>query len=162
MKFRFCPDCGRELSRKQIGDEGLVPFCASCSRPWFGFSYPCVICLVVNELGEFALLRQNYISAEHFVLVSGYIQQGETAENAAAREVFEETGLTVTETRYILSRHYEKSDCLMLGFLCRVKKAEFHISGEVDEIGWFSLERAEELLREGSVGKELLLYYLRR
>lgn len=53
MKFTYCPDCGSELTERMIGDEGLVPFCEVCSRPWFPFSYSCAIALV--KTGEFCL-----------------------------------------------------------------------------------------------------------
>ena len=47
----------------------------------------------------------------------------------------------------------------MLGFLCRVKKGELRLSGEVDSGGWFSVSEAEGLLRQGSVGIEMLHQY---
>ena len=158
MEFTYCPDCGERLISRPIGDEGETPYCNNCKRPFFGFSYPCVICLCVSETGEIALIKQSYVS-ENYVLVAGHIKAGENAEATAIREVFEETGLEVTSCRYLLSRFHEKSDCLMLGFLCRVKKGELRLSGEVDSGGWFSVSEAERLLRQGSVGIEMLHQY---
>lgn len=158
MKFTYCPDCGERLISRPIGDEGETPYCNNCKRPFFGFSYPCVICLCVSETEEIALIKQSYVS-ENYVLVAGHIKAGENAENTAVREVFEETGLIVTSCRYLLSRFHEKSDCLMLGFLCRVKKGELRLSEEVDSGGWFSVSETEGLLRQGSVGIEMLHQY---
>ena len=158
MEFTYCPDCGERLISRPIGDEGETPYCNNCKRPFFGFSYPCVICLCVSETEEIALIKQSYVS-ENYVLVAGHIKAGENAENTAVREVFEETGLIVTSCRYLLSRFHEKSDCLMLGFLCRVKKGELRLSGEVDSGGWFSVSETEGLLRQGSVGIEMLHQY---
>ena len=158
MEFTYCPDCGERLIRRPIGDEGETPYCNNCKRPFFGFSYPCVICLCVSETEEIALIKQSYVS-ENYVLVAGHIKAGENAENTAVREVFEETGLIVTSCRYLLSRYHSKSDCLMLGFLCRVKKGELKLSEEVDSGGWFSVSETEGLLRQGSVGIEMLHQY---
>ena len=158
MEFTYCPDCGERLINRPIGDEGETPYCNSCKRPFFGFSSPCVICLCVSETGEIALIKQSYVS-ENYVLVAGHIKAGENAENTAIREVFEETGLIVTSCRYLLSRFHERSDCLMLGFLCRVKKGELRLSDEVDSGGWFSVSEAERLLRQSSVGIEMLHQY---
>lgn len=158
MEFTYCPDCGERLISRPIGDEGETPYCNSCKRPFFGFSYPCVICLCVSETGEIALIKQSYVS-ETYVLVAGHIKAGENAEDTAIREVFEETGLIVTSCRYLLSRFHERSDCLMLGFLCRVKKGELKLSDEVDSGGWFSVSEAERLLRQSSVGIEMLHQY---
>lgn len=159
MTFSYCPKCGERLVMREIGDEGAVPFCENCSRPFFDFSYPCVICLVTDGEGRFALIKQGYVSENH-VCVAGYIKRGETPEEAAAREVAEETGLKVRSLRYLMSRYHAKSDNLMLGFVVTVEHGEFTLSGEVDSAGWFGAEKARELLRKSSVAKELLEIYL--
>lgn len=154
MQFRFCPQCGGRLTQKKIGDEGEVPFCGDCNRPWFGFSYPCVICLLTDGEGKYALIRQTY-ATRNYVCVAGFIHEGETAEQTAVREVREETGLEVLSMRYISSYYYPKHDNLMIGYLCTVKRGEFRLSDEVERAGWFGLEEARELLSHGTVGREL-------
>lgn len=160
MQFRFCPQCGGELSGKEIGDEGEVPFCERCGRPWFSFSYPCVICLLHDGAGNYALIQQTYATKNH-VCVAGFIHAGETAEQTALREVREETGLEVQELRYVGSWYYPKHDNLMLGYACRVEHGEFRLSeSEVKSAGWFGENKALELLSHGTVGIELLNRWL--
>lgn len=160
MRFSFCPRCGAKLTGREIGDEGAVPFCGECGRPWFGFSYPCVICLLHDGEGNYALIRQTY-ATDNYVCVAGFIHEGETAEQTAAREIREETGLEAAELRYVSSYYYPKHDNLMLGFACRVKHEDIRItSGEVRDGGWFGEEQARELLSHGTVGKELLRDWL--
>ena len=154
MQFTFCPQCGGRLTQKKIGDEGEVPFCGECGRPWFGFSYPCVICLLTDGAGKYALIRQTY-ATRNYVCVAGFIHEGETAEQTAVREVREETGLEVLNMRYISSYYYPKHDNLMIGYLCTVKPGEFRLSGEVERAGWFGPEETRELLSHGTVGREL-------
>lgn len=154
MQFTFCPQCGGRLTQKKIGDEGEVPFCGECGRPWFGFSYPCVICLLTDGAGKYALIRQTY-ATRNYVCVAGFIHEGETAEQTAVREVREETGLEVLSMRYISSYYYPKHDNLMIGYLCTVKRGEFRLSGEVERAGWFGPEETRELLSHGTVGREL-------
>ncbi|MBQ8569006.1 MAG: NUDIX domain-containing protein [Oscillospiraceae bacterium] len=159
MKFTYCPDCSEKLSLKEIGDEGLVPFCEKCGRPWFSFSYPCVICLVTDETGEnVALIKQSYVS-DNYICVAGYVKEGENLEYTAKREVSEETGLEVVSVRYVKSRYYEKRDNLMCGFVCTVKKGNFDISSEVDSASWFTLDEAEKRLRKGSIAWQLFREY---
>lgn len=155
MKFTYCPDCGSELKEREIGDEGLVPYCETCSRPWFPLSYTCTITLVVNELGEIGLIRQNYVSTTNYICVAGYMKPGERAEDTAAREVLEEVGLKAEKIICIDSYPFEKRDMLMLGFVALVKKGEFCLSGEVDQAEWFSYETAMARLKEGSIAKQL-------
>lgn len=158
MRFEYCPSCGERLGEKNIGDEGLVPFCGNCRRPWFDFSYPCVICLCVNEEGEVLLIKQSY-GQPRFVLVAGFIQVGESAENAALREVKEETGLCVNSLDFTFSSYYEPSDSLMFGFICRVKKSGFTLSSEVEQAKWVSPEEAVQKLRKGGTAHKLAEYY---
>lgn len=155
MEFAFCPKCGKKLSLKVCGDEGEVPFCESCGRPFFAFSYPCVICLCITEDGsQVALIKQSYVS-EHYVNVAGYVKRGETPEQTAVREVGEEIGLTVLSCAYVGSWYHEKSDNLMLGFVCKVKKDKLVPSREVDSADWFPVESAGQLLRRDSIGMKL-------
>lgn len=157
MHFTYCPYCGKKLEEKEIGDEGLVPFCLSCQRPLFDLPETCTITLAVNEYGEAALLRQGYVSQTNYVCVAGHIKTGENAEETAAREVEEEIGICPESVTYINSYYYTKHDMLMLGFLAKVKKAEFSLSCEVDQAEWFLLEEAPEKVRQGSIAQRLIL-----
>lgn len=159
MNFKYCLECGSKLDKKEIGDEGIIPFCTICNKPLFDFSYPCVLCLAVDDDNMVVLIKQSYVS-EYYVCIAGYVKQGETIENAAKREVEEEIGLEVLNVKYIKSYYYEKRDNLMFGFICKVKKSEFNISKEVDEADWFSLDAAHNLLKPGSIAEELFLDYL--
>jgi len=156
MEFKHCPDCGAKLTPKDVGDEEPTPFCEACARPFISFSSPAIIAAVVNERREVALLKQSHVSDSHWVLVAGYVTQGETAEQAAAREVEEETGLRVRLLEYISSYHHKRRDLLMLGFIARVEKAGFKPSREVDHIRWFPLREASAHLIPGSIGQRLL------
>ena len=52
MKFTYCPDCGTKLIQKEIGDEGLVPWCECCNKPFFDMFSTCIIALVADEYAE--------------------------------------------------------------------------------------------------------------
>jgi NAD+ diphosphatase len=160
MKFLHCPHCGERLIPKNIGDEGLVPFCNSCVQPVFNIPYTCTLSLVINELEEVALIRQSYVSQSNYVLVAGYIKSGESAEETAVREAGEEIGVTPHTVQYIKSYYYEKRDMLMLGFVAFADKCDLSISSEVDAAGWFKIDEALSLLKDGSIAMQLLKDYL--
>lgn len=156
MRFTYCPHCGNKLIKKEIGDEGLIPYCAGCEIPLWDLFTTCIITAVVNKENEIALLRQNYVSATNHVCVAGVMKPGESAEDTVIREVKEEIGLDVEALEYIKSYPYEKKEMLMLGFKAVVEKSEFVISGEVDSVEWVSYEHALEKLREGSIAWQLV------
>ena len=156
MRFQYCPHCGNQLVKKEIGDEGLIPFCEKCKVPLWDMFTISIIAAVVNEQNEVALLRQNYVSATKYVCVAGIMKIGESAEEAVVREIKEEIGLDVEEVKFIKSYPYEKKEMLMLGYKAVVKKADFQLSREVDSVEWVKFENALSLLREGSIGWQLV------
>ena len=156
MRFAYCPHCGNKAELRQIGDEGLIPFCAHCSVPLWDMFTTCVIAAVVNEEGELALIRQGYVSATKYVCVAGIMKLGESAEETMVREIKEEIGLTVKSLEYVRSYPYEKKEMLMLGYKAVVEKEEFTLSEEVDSVAWVEPSEAPELLREGSIGWQLV------
>lgn len=163
MRFKFCPDCGEKLILKPIGDEGDVPFCEKCSRPWFDMFSSAVIVLIINEYGEVVLLKQNYMSERYMVLVSGFIKPGESAEDTARREVLEEVGLELDDNRLVRTYPFAPKDMMMIGFIAHAKKAELRLSGEVDEARWVPAGEAIDLVHpKGAVSHALLDEYLKR
>lgn len=156
MHFTYCSHCGTKLIPKEIGDEGEIPFCINCNIPLWDMFTTCIIAAVVNENGEIALLRQNYVSATKYVCVAGIMKMGESAEETVIREVKEEIGQNVEKLEFIRSYPYEKKEMLMLGYQACVKKQEFQLSGEVDSAEWVRYENALSLLREGSIAWQLV------
>jgi NAD+ diphosphatase len=141
---------------REIGDEGRIPYCTQCEVPLWDMFTTSIIAAVVNECGEIALLRQEYVSATKHVCVAGVMKPGESAEETVVREIGEELGLSVKSTAYVKSYPYEKKEMLMLGFKAVVEKKDFELSAEVDAARWVRFEDALSLLREGSIAWQLV------
>lgn len=156
MRFTYCPHCGTKLISKEIGDEGMIPFCEKCNIPLWDMFTTSIIAAVVNEYGEVALLRQNYVSTTKYVCVAGIMKIGESAEETVIREVKEEIGQDVEGLEFVSSYPYEKGEMLMLGYKATVSKQDFKLSSEVDSVEWVKYENALSLLREGSIGWQLV------
>ena len=108
------------------------------------------------------MLHQDYISTRYANLVSGYMQPGETAEIAAAREVEEETGIKIKSLRYAGTYWFGKKQMLMIGFIAEAgDDAHIAISSEVDSAGWYPAARAVAMVHPaGSVSHTLCDIYL--
>ena len=156
MHFSYCPYCGQKLIKKEIGDEGKIPFCTHCNVPLWHMFTTSIIAAVVNEEREVALLQQNYVSATKHVCIAGIMKPGESAEETVVREVREEIGQQVESLKFIKSYPYEKKEMLMLGFQAKVKKKPLVLSREVDAAVWVKYEDALSLLREGSIAWQLV------
>ena len=162
MRFTYCPYCGTELIGKEIGDEGIIPYCNNCKVPLWDMFTTSIIAAVVNEYREVALLRQDYVSTTNYVCVAGIMKIGESAEETVIREVKEEIGQDVETLGFISSYPYEKREMLMLGYKATVRKKDFKLSGEVDSVEWVKYENALSLLREGSIGWQLVKVVIER
>ena len=141
---------------RPIGDEGLVPWCENCQRPWFDSFSTCIIAAVLNTDGK-VLLQRETRRPEREVLIAGYIKPGESAEDAARREIAEETGLTATSLRYIASYPHMNGDMLMLSFAAQVVGEIRADSSEVLSARWCTLDEAVAALRQGSIAQQVIM-----
>lgn len=156
MQPTYCPVCGTKGIRKDIGDEGEMQFCPTCSVPLWDIFTTCIITAVVNEYDEVLLIRQSYVSTANYVCVAGHMKCGESAEDTVIREVEEEVGQQVEELTFVKTYPYASKDLLMLGFMARVHKKDFELSGEVDKAEWFPIAEAPSKMREGSIAQQLV------
>ena len=155
MRYTFCPDCGQRLTARPLGDEGLVPGCEGCQRPWFDSFSTCIIAAVMNQKGE-VLLQRERRRPDREVLAAGFIKPGESAEDTARREIVEETGLTVTSMRYVASYPHMNGDMLMLGFAAQAEGDLQPSDSEILSARWCTPEEAVAALREGSIAQQVV------
>lgn len=159
---KHCPECGAKLTEKYMKTEGMVPYCPECSTWRFPFFNTAVSMIVIDEKTDKILLIKQY-GKDYFLLVSGYVDHGESLENAVRREVKEETGLDIDIDRMIFNRSelYEPSNTLMVNFTCYVQNAEMlEPNEEVDSWDWFDLEEAREGIKKGSQAEMFLNKWL--
>ncbi len=143
-RHRFCGACGSPTSP---GDGGYVRKCADCGAEHFPRTDPVVIMVVWR--GDKALLgRQRAWAPGSYSTLAGFIDQGETIEEAVRREVAEEVGLEVDEVTYQASQPWPFPSSLMIGCFAHAAGDDFAIDPvELDAARWFSrdeLRRAVE------------------
>lgn len=113
---RFCPRCAAPLKHAAT-ERALV--CPACRHVLYPVIAPCVI-VAVTHGDRLLLTRYARPGARHLVLVAGFVEVGETAEQAAAREVMEETGLRIKNLRYAGSQPWGLSGTLAAGFVAEL------------------------------------------
>lgn len=155
MKINYCPICGEKLTLKEFYDEGLVKFCTSCNKPYFNCPRPCVFMVVKNLDNKYLIIKQSY-GKRNYRLVSGFIKLNENIEEAALRELKEETGLDGFNLSYIKSYYQDGFENLMIGILVHVKDDTLSLSSEVSYASFYSLDEALPLLKDASYAYDLL------
>jgi NAD+ diphosphatase len=138
---RFCPRCGGSLEPRQAGH---VLHCTRCGRDQFPRTDPAVIMLVTDDDDRALLGRQPSWPPGRWSTLAGFVEPGESLEDAVRREVREETGVRVGEVSYFASQPWPLPASLMLGFTAHAEATDIAVDGqEIEEARWWS--RAEAL-----------------
>ena len=158
MNMNFCPECGEKLKLRERSNEGPALYCEGCGEFRFPVFSAAVAAVVLNEeRTQMILIRQyDYPSP---VLTTGYIDKGETAEEALRREVREELGMTVTSLQFLKSHYYAPSETLMLNYAVTVAESEASPNWEVDSWEWIKTEEAIGKVKPGGLAEVFLRDY---
>jgi NAD+ diphosphatase len=145
-----CPQCGALTTVATGGHSRICPVDGS---EHFPRTDPAVI-MLVTDAADRALLARNASWPEHRVsILAGFVEPGESAEQAVAREVAEETGIAVGEVRYLGSQPWPMPRSLMLGFWARAADGQqFHVDEEeIAEAGWFGRDELRAAMAAGEI-----------
>jgi NAD+ diphosphatase len=138
-RHRFCGVCGAMNAPVRAGH---VMRCtrAECATETFPRLDPAIIVLVTDAAGERALLgRQAVWPAGRYSTIAGFVEPGESLEDAVMREVAEETGIDVGEVAYESSQPWPFPSSLMLGFRAIARSDAISLrDGELEDARWFT------------------------
>jgi len=142
-KHGFCANCGHET---KVAAGGWRRVCPSCTAEHFPRVDPVTIMLPVFE-GRCLLGRQAAWPAGRMSALAGFLEPGETIEEACAREIKEEAGLTVTAVRYHSSQPWPFPSQLMIGLIAEVSDANATPDQtELEEVRWLTRDEARAVL----------------
>lgn len=142
-RHRFCAQCG---SPAESGASGWKRECSACGAQHFPRTDPVVIMLVTR--GETCLLaRQARFAPGMFSCIAGFVEPGETFEDAVRRESWEEAGLRAGPVRYLCSQPWPFPSSLMIGCIAEALNDEIVLDmTELEEGRWFSRQEALQML----------------
>jgi NAD+ diphosphatase len=155
---RFCLHCGAALEQRLVDREPRNA-CTACA--YVHFDNPVAVAgVIVRRAEEVLLVRQP--QGAQFVLVSGFLEAFESAEDAAAREVKEETGLDVTIERVLGSYSCRPIGKNMVFIVCvaRVTGGELRVSDELADARWFPLDALPDWPADWPVARAFADYRL--
>jgi NAD+ diphosphatase len=140
---RFCAACGQASA---MADGGYRRHCPSCGANHFPRTDPVVIMAVIHDdailLGRQAAWRPGMYSA-----LAGFMEPGETIEQAVAREVREEAGIQVADVRYIACQPWPFPSSLMIGTVARAQSSVLTVdSSELEDARWFGSTEVRQMV----------------
>lgn len=142
-KHRHCANCGEP---SQVADGGWKRVCPACNAEHFPRTDPVVIMLATR--GERCLLgRQAVWPKGMFSALAGFVEPGESLEEACARELAEEAALKTLSVRYHSTQPWPWPSSLMIGLIAEVENEDASPDQtELEEVRWFTREEAKMLL----------------
>ena len=156
---RFCGRCGAE-SVPRAGEWAMV--CHGCHAQSYPRISPCIIVLV-HKGDEILLVQHHRHGGKSSIntVIAGFIEPGESAEEAVHREVMEETGIQVRNVRYCMSQSWPFPHSLMLGFHAEYVGGELVLEEkELRAGGWFSVQRLPEIPPAFTISRQLIDKYI--
>jgi len=132
---QFCGACGEQT---QLSKTDRSRACPDCEIPMYPRLAPAMI-VAVERGDEILLARSAHFPPGIYSVLAGFVEPGESAEEAVVREVWEESRIVVKNVRYFDSQPWPFPNSLMLGFTAEYESGEIDTSfdDEVEDAGWF-------------------------
>lgn len=154
---RFCGRCGTETS---LADKGQSRHCKPCGLSVYPRLSPCVIVLVSRD-DEMLLAAGAGSNRRFYSCLAGFVEPGETCEQAVQREVMEEVGLEIDDIQYHGSQPWPFPGQLMLGFTAKWRAGEINIDPEeIDEAIWCRPDNLPPVPPSFSIAGQLINHFL--
>ena len=149
---KYCGVCGAPMRM----DTDISKKCTQCGKEIWPQLATAVIVLI-HKGDEVLLVRAKNFRTDFYGLVAGFVETGETLEEAVAREAFEETGVKITNIRYFASQPWPYPCGLMVGFNADYVSGDIHLqSSEIAKGGWFRKDNLPTIPEKLSIARMLL------
>ena len=145
-----CPRCGADT---KIIQNGWVRECVVDNSQHFPRTDPAIIVAVTDRKGRICLGRQAVWVEGRYSNFAGFVEPGESLEDAVIREVEEESGLKVSDIKYLSSQPWPFPNSIMLAFEAFTDSPESAKPDgiEIEDIKWFSREELRAAIKDGSL-----------
>ena len=154
---QFCGRCGTGSEARRDIRAKECPRCGFIAFPKIS---PAIIVLV--ERGKQILLARSKLFAPGlYSVIAGFVELGETLEEAVFREVKEETGIEVSNIEYFGSQPWPFPDSLMIAFTAKYKSGEITLDdAEIEDARWFEADGMPSIPSKMSISRSLIDFYL--
>lgn len=144
-----CAACGQPT---HVMNGGFARLCRHCGREHFPRTDPAVIVAVVDEADRLLLARAATWDEQRVSVLAGFVEAGESFEQAVHREIAEESDLRLSQMEYFGSQPWPFPRSIMIGFFARAASSEISIDGdEIVYADWFTRDRLDRELGDGTV-----------
>ncbi len=154
---RYCGRCGTPTEDVPHERAKRCPACGLVGYPRLS---PAIIIAVVRhtEQGDRLLLARNHrFPPDRYSVLAGYVEPGETLEECARREVWEEVGIRIQDVRYFGSQPWPFPHSLMIAFIARYAGGDIRVDGEeIVDARWFTPEALPTIPPPLSIARQMI------
>ena len=156
---QFCGQCGTPLKAKVTERAKECPQCGLLHFPRLS---PAIIVLVQRGQ-ELLLARSRHFLPGMYSVLAGFVEPGESLEQAVVREVNEEVGLAIKDIRYFGSQNWPFPHSLMIGFTAAYASGEISLNDEeIETAGWFTADTLPPIPAKISIARKLIDWFVEK
>lgn len=149
----YCSKCATPMEDRQ---EELARICPSCGFICFPRVSPAVIMSVVKD-DHILLGRSPHFEKDMYSTLAGFVEAGETLEEAVSREVFEETNIVIEQVNYVTSQPWPFPHSVMIGYSAQYREGELKIDRkELEDARWFHYDELPKLPSKITIARLLI------
>ena len=136
--------CGRCGTPNQLDEKDMMLKCPSCGQNHYPRIAPAII-VAIRKDDKLLMAQHNRHEKIRYALIAGFVEPGESIEEAVHREVLEEVGIKIKNLKYMKSQSWPFPNSLMLGFTAEYDSGEIKVDGdEIVRAKWF---KKDEIIR---------------
>ncbi|WP_298065952.1 NAD(+) diphosphatase [uncultured Acinetobacter sp.] len=152
---KFCSHCGHVT---EIHSKEYAMVCPACSYHQYPRVQPCIITIITKGDNEVLLAKSVHNKSNMYGLIAGFVEVGETLEEAVQREAFEEVGLRLKNIRYMSSQPWPFPSNLMIAFHAEYDSGEIQLQvEEISEAQFFRFDQLPEIPFKGSIAHAMIM-----
>lgn len=155
----YCSRCGSQTKDKE---HVRAKECPRCGFIMFPRISPAIIVLVEKD-NKVLLAKAVRFKEEIYSVIAGFVEPGETLEEAVAREVEEEVGIKIKDIRYFGSQPWPFPDSLMIAFTARYKSGKIKVDKEeIVDARWFEPDKLPNIPGNISIARKMIDWFIKR
>lgn len=155
---QFCSHCGHQTIQHATQ---YAMVCFACGYNQYPRVNPCVITIITRGTDEILLAKNARNKTQMYSLIAGFVEVGETLEEAVRRETFEEVGIQLKNIQYMASQPWPFPSNLMLAFKAEYQAGEIKIQEkELSDAQFFKFDQLPEIPFKGSIAYSMIMHVI--
>ncbi|WP_151963491.1 NAD(+) diphosphatase [Acinetobacter oleivorans] len=152
---KFCSHCGHPT---EVHPTEYAMVCPSCRYHQYPRVNPCIITVITRGDDEILLAKSVHNKTNMYGLIAGFVEVGETLEEAVQREAFEEVGLRLKNVQYMSSQPWPFPSNLMVAFRAEYESGEIKLQEEeIADAQFFKIDQLPEIPFKGSIAHSMIM-----